>query len=557
MYPEFNYDSIRRRMEQDMCKFNKLYDNKLYDDDCNFNNFDYVYHLYDLTQHLSKTKECYTNMKDKINSILANMSDIINKKGFDSIDSFDYSHDIIKFETEDQYTLWRLRTTLFYQMLVFVSALLTNQTLFELVYNESTIVNKPLFKRIVLSDFKCGIFGSLTPSSDIDLGVQCSKIFDYTKYKYDNGLTPLDGLSYIVSIIEDMYMIFYGFPSLQLDIEVYADMITIPGVDKSIFYLNTDDLVKSDLSELLPSAYASIIRNFLLANKKATSEDIQNAFFEYIKQPGTQHQRKRSKMDDMIDAVGIIKRTNFNQVFDEEYKTISEYLQMPYDEAREVYYAKVTDAAQFIRLKLYSPEYKQTKTLSKKDRIEIIRLIGIALKYRMESYICVPTIYHVVRVLQAESSSNKYDVTWPLPECSQSETKDSHAVCDIGEVGYLLSMLEQIGYLMRFEEQYKDVTKDTPDYNKYQKKIKKYDDRYRDAFGRYQKIYVYENVTRRRPSNGTQRPTQRPELNDIKVNKSFRIPKSSSSKNIFVGGKRKNKYTRKRINTRRRPRVKK
>ena len=64
MYPEFNYESIRRRMEQDMCKFNKLYDNKLYDDDCNFNNFDYVYHLYDLTQHLSKTKECYTNMKD-------------------------------------------------------------------------------------------------------------------------------------------------------------------------------------------------------------------------------------------------------------------------------------------------------------------------------------------------------------------------------------------------------------------------------------------------------------------------------------------------------------
>lgn len=548
MYPEFNYESIRRRMEEDMCKFNKLYDNKLYDDDCNFNNFDSVYHLYDPTPHLSKTKECYTNMNDKINSILANMFDVINKKGFDSFETFDYSHDIIKFETEDQYTLWRLRTTQFYQMLVFVSALLTNQTLFELVYNESTIVNKPLFKRIVLSDFKCGIFGSLTPSSDIDLGVQCSKIFDYTKYKYDNGLTPLDGLSYIVSIIEDMYMIFYGFPSLQLDIEVYADMITIPGVDKSIFYLNTDDLVKSDLSELLPSAYASIIRNFLLANETATSEDIQKAFFEYIKKPDTQHQRMRSKMDDMIDAFTIIKRTNFKQVFDEEYKTISEYLQMPYEQAREVYYAKVTDAAQFIRLKLYTSEYKQTKTLSKKDRIEIIRLIGIALKYRRESYICVPTIYHVVRVLQAESSSTKYDVTWPLPECSQSETKDSHAVCDIGEIGYLLSMLEQIGYLMRFEEQYKDVIKDTPDESKYKKKIKKYDDRYRDAFGRYQKIYVYENVTRRRPSNGTQRPT----LNDSKVNKSFRIP-SSSSKNIFVGGKRKNKnkYTKKRKNTRR------
>ena len=76
-----------------------------------------------------------------------------------------------------------------------------------------------------LKNFKMGIFGSITPTSDIDIGVQYS----------GNGLEK-PGLSYIVSRFENLFVSLTGKEtgSLAYDIETYADMMTLPnpGEDK-------------------------------------------------------------------------------------------------------------------------------------------------------------------------------------------------------------------------------------------------------------------------------------------------------------------------------------
>jgi predicted nucleotidyltransferase len=75
---------------------------------------------------------------------------------------------------------------------------MNNESLFNDVYSKnSQIVPTRIFRGDVkpeLENYKMGIFGSLTPTSDIDIGVQ-----------YSGEIIGLIGLSYIVSIFEDLF----------------------------------------------------------------------------------------------------------------------------------------------------------------------------------------------------------------------------------------------------------------------------------------------------------------------------------------------------------------
>jgi hypothetical protein len=94
--------------------------------------------------------------------------------------------------------------------------MMNDEGLFNEVYQYSTsngITPRRFFRKDIvaeLKNYKMGIFGSITPSSDIDLGVQFS------------GFNSLVGLAYVVSVFEDSFLIFTGKSSLKFDIETYA-----------------------------------------------------------------------------------------------------------------------------------------------------------------------------------------------------------------------------------------------------------------------------------------------------------------------------------------------
>jgi hypothetical protein len=132
--------------------------------------------------------------------------------------------------------------------------------------------------------------------------------------------------------------------------------------------------------------------------------------------------------------------------------------------------------------------------LTNEEIINLIVAIGQALTLRMESYTCSPTVVHVVRVLQAEAQikaasaisspgvasavmrfAGKYETTTPSDVCELAR-KLQTPKCVVGKTGFILSALEQIGYMYRFHKTYcEDGAK--PDPAKCTKKIGKYQNR--------------------------------------------------------------------------------
>jgi hypothetical protein len=81
--------------------------------------------------------------------------------------------------------------------------------------------------------------------------------------------------------------------------------------------------------------------------------------------------------------------------------------------------------------------------------IKIMTKVAEADIFREESYICPPTVMHVVRLLQAnpdDLKKNKYKVDYPI-YCLEKPIK---VFCNIGFYGYLMSVLEQYGFIYRF-----------------------------------------------------------------------------------------------------------
>jgi hypothetical protein len=96
----------------------------------------------------------------------------------------------------------------------------------------------------------------------------------------------------------------------------------------------------------------------------------------------------------------------------------------------------------------------------------------------MESYLCAPTIIHIVRVLQASKNVDYKRKTADI----YCKDKPIHVdpFCSIGLVGFMLSALEQIGYLLRFQG--------LPE------KIKKYSVRLEDAVHHIDQIYNHRSL---------------------------------------------------------------
>jgi hypothetical protein len=447
-------------------------------------------------------------------------------------------------DNDIKYNLWIARTKLFYQILIFVTLILSDEPLYNKVFTpENKKYHNYDYRRDVapqLNNFVMGIFGSMTPTSDIDIGVKYvgtyntiiqgeASVLGGTGPVTVQGTVeyippPLESpaLAYVVSTFESLFCIFTGKlnGSLDYDIEMYADMFVLNNTDKEtngqhpeVFYLDSSKFTEKEFTDMLPCAHLSIARNVLLHDKNIgsiTLEDIVSVFkADIVNMSISNTDTELSKFSDFLsklngttifpaESIGdsfITTHVSFNNAF-QKMKTF--LTTMEYQEQREAYYTKVEIA----ETKMFSYTPEELKQLDNTKICELMILMGQALAYRMESYTCSPTIVHVVRTMQLakkKEEPNTPEPNTPEPNAKYkttsvgvicgTETIPIKPECVIGKYGYALSILEQIGCLYRFYKHYcipkgeaPAGSTSTPLPEKCVKKQLKYMERYVDAY---------------------------------------------------------------------------
>jgi hypothetical protein len=377
----------------------------------------------------------YGTMMAAITTRIATMNGILATKN-KNITNFDYAHHILDFTEQERNQLWMIRTLLCYQMMIFGTHVMSNELLHTRVYQTSPF--QRTFRTDVVEElpsFKLGIFGSITPTSDIDIGIQYS------------GKTPeFIALAYVVGIIEDMFIHFLGITStLKLDIEYYANLETVPNPDikntasPDLFYLDTTHFTENDFNAMLPYAYASIYRNYLTAIKDLETEPNWTDFMNRLQGKGVDVNKHHITKD----AMALAK------------KMVDEYMGLSYNKAREKYYTLVRKAEELVNVIRGFIRAGNYDAITNDMILHAMIALAHSLIFRAESYTCAPTVMHVVRLLQASTKNGKYPVTYPIDTCAvRPENRLKNPQCGIGWFGYEMSILEQIGYIIRFAMMY-------------------------------------------------------------------------------------------------------
>ena len=261
VYPNFTVNSLKNRCINDIDTFLT-----------SLKKTEYTDIKIKLLENVSTLEEIQTQLA----LITNNFSELTKTVDFKN---FDYSHDIKKFDYDTQNKLWILRTILFYQIAIVSIFIMSQKTLFDKVYQKYSNNKRDFMDGIVFEKFEMAIFGSITPTSDIDVSV------------VNNSDKP-KCLSYIISVLEDLFVIFTEKKSLDFDIEYYADILTIKNPvynpkenSPDIYILDTVNFDEKNFNELLPYAFASMIRNVHLSfdNTKIDDDKFNRLIFEHIK----------------------------------------------------------------------------------------------------------------------------------------------------------------------------------------------------------------------------------------------------------------------------------
>jgi len=521
-YPCLTSDSIHARCISDLEKFKKLYGFDVSD--------------YNLPSDPAVTVD---ELKSRIKTITDRISEI-SKKPFEQ---FDYPHQIKTFDDATQKQLWCLRTLLFYQLLLNVTEMMNTETLFIEVYQGSGSGIKRTFRQDVvpnLKNYKLGIFGSITPASDIDIGIQYS------------GFNDLIGLAYVVSVFEDSFLIFTGKDSLSFDIETYGDLVTFPDVrDKPVVErpecVNVHDVFPFDISAftydnfitVLPFVFAGILRNYVIA-KKTTLNDVRELvdqfviddFFEVTAQKTGTNMFDFLKKEVPSDAQGEIQEKLTN-VLDQAKAIIVKYMGSLYAVSREEYY-KLVQTAETSLLNAKKTYFANGKVnMPNAELVNAVKNVSNALVFREESYTNPATVMHVVRVLQANANNLSKYATLEPSYCEINRATDAY--CNVGKYGYIISMLEQLGYIYRFHITY-CVT--DPNGEKCTAKTKKYVDRFQNA------MTLYKTTAVTSPATGGRKRKHTTKSNAMKKCKKTRKNKNKKTRaNKRRANKTRAKYT--------------
>ena len=366
---------------------------------------------------------------------------ICDECGFDvtKLDKFDYRVIIAKQPPKVRERMWVLRTCLFYQIL--------SCSILRLRDVED------------VGNYQLGIFGSITPTSDIDVGIQY-------------GGLKRSQFGKVISAIEDIFVEYAQSPSLSYDIELFANFITAPNPDLSdllhpdIFYLDTTNLTKDDFRRLLPYAGASIVRN-LLKHPSVVRHNPRHVLRQfdvetYKKQFGSFFERCSELFGEDLfgaelgDQLGAELGAELGRDWLSEAKhMVLRKNKLDYDQSRREYYRRV-DVAERAAYRAKKTLYANLeKPLGRKTVMRCLVANAEADLYREGSYLLSPTVMHIVRVLQPSQraaeratpmSAKKYKTT--MPRCGFPRIDP---VCSIGQFGYLLSIIEQHGYVLSFD----------------------------------------------------------------------------------------------------------
>jgi hypothetical protein len=369
-------------------------------------------------------------------------------------EKFDYSHDVsLSTDTYFQNQMWIVRTLMFYTLLVDVSKQISKYSTYD------------------VSNYKLGIFGSITATSDIDIGFTYKGVFTI---KDSRG-----PLSFAINKLENLFFEKMGVDSLKMDIEPYADLMTYTeaGLDK--YYMDTEELTHENFVELLPYVGAGMMRNYIQSNiDLGYNEDTRRQKINKTKSETTESEISKS-----LTNILLSKSENYSKIIDAfiqlVFKTdktaeitnalfgkdaigiIMGYLGTSYDNGRKKYYELVNAA------ETKFAEYVNNK--NPETVLELLKLTSHALVYRAESYVFSNTVMDVVLGYQAgqnEKIKNNPGI------CTDSNKKQLYAPCLIGKYGYVISLLENIGYIWRFMETYCANEKKNPE--KCSKKNAKY-----------------------------------------------------------------------------------
>jgi hypothetical protein len=438
-------DSIKSRYKEDIDNFLKEYKTK------NYKRFSLI------------EAQSYNIMKETMDMLSSEIQKLLKEYPFKK---FNYHKDIYKFDPDIQQKLWIIRTYIFYQMLIFLIEIASGKVhpLFPL---EDIKINITIEE---LSKCKIEISGSNTPTSDIDIGI---------KYFGKDIISPF--LWWILSIYENLFTYILGKKSLDLDIETVIWNTIIPNKDykKDLYYLNTSKFSLRHFEQILPYIGCSILRNAVIAQEELHNKsDIHNQtldiFIDNFSFPLHLY-----LPDTTIPNYKNIKKIWENEKWQKKAKKIiSDYKLNNYDYQRKKYY-ELTKEVEKINLTIRK-QFLESKNL-KEPKISIDKICKLMVKichaevYREENYVCPTTVLHVVKILQNKNHIHEIKCESPLPP-----------KCIIGYYGYLISMLEQRGYLNRFSItycQYRNFDK-----TKCIKKYEKYFKRYIDALERIQEF---------------------------------------------------------------------
>lgn len=365
---------------------------------------------------------------------------------------FDYSHDVPKLLPNIQNQMWIVRTLMFYTLLIDVSRFITENG-----YN--------------VTKYSLGIFGSISATSDIDIGFT---------YRGDFTITADRGpLSLAIQTLEDLFKEKMGVDSLKMDIEPYADLMTYTENEKDQYYMDTRSLTYDKFLEIAPYIGAGIMRNYVQSRiDLGYNLDIrrQKVGPENLTELNDILTKFKDDKDSKIvrDFVTFVfKSNNQQQVVDAllgptAVELISGYLLKPYDDGRTTYYTLVNTAEKTFG------EYVTNKSPEKV--FDLLKQTSHALIYRAESYVFSNTVMDIVRGFQA----GEYGKIQANPELCSKEP-NTYAPCLIGQYGYIISLLENIGYILRFDLTY-CKSGDHANPEKCNKKNKKYLDRVKNTF---------------------------------------------------------------------------
>lgn len=372
------------------------------------------------------------------------------------IKKFEYSAIVPKLPVYKKNEMWILRHIIFYKILLEVSEKLETSSPFD------------------TSMFRLGIFGSNTPTSDIDIGIR------YIGINAINSSYSMTPIAQTCKWIEDLFKLrLENMTCLQFDIEPYASLLMDP---KDQFYFDTRDFTESDANEIFPYIGAGILRNYLQSQedvgylkdvRRQTSKNLPELKrkFEYkIKtfNPG----------DFPYDVLGAI---DHSLLFGKDaIRIVKDYMLSSYDNGRKKYY-KIVEDAEKKYWNLFSKE-TLSDNISKTTIIDLLKITCLANLYRAESYVCEVTVMDIVRGIQAK----QHEKVESNPRiCSNQKSNRRIAPCIIGPFGYLFSSLENWGYLIRFKNTYCGIRHANK--KKCRDKQKKYGERVTASMARYTK----------------------------------------------------------------------